>query len=171
MRVKDTEVNTARSAAVIAAYGGSIEIINCSGSDAPIGHYAYGNSVIGGMGTGVYATTQKKSDYGGQIDVTWTAKTGKYSPITIVQKTQTWNSNGSDSWNEGDGWYSTNDDVLQGKWSGYGPYRGLWFFGTGVRNTVNGKTIKKIRVYVTRQNKSGTSAGVVIGFSSAWLRK
>jgi hypothetical protein len=82
-----------------------------------------------------------------------------YPMIQIV--TKTWNNIDSDSWrNDFKIWSNDDNDPLQGEYAGYGWYKGCWFFGSDLRNTVKGKKISKIRAYVTRANRSGYSTGV-----------
>jgi phage minor structural protein len=162
-RFLDCEMNTSKTNGITAAYGSMVQIYNCKGSGFSVGHYAYANATIAGSGTGLYAATPTKKSGGGEITGTWDHQSGEFSPITVVQKTESWTSNSSGSFAEHHGiWDGTTNDVLQGKWDTYGLYRGLWFFGSSMRSTVNGKTIKKILVTVTRANSSGLSSGVPI---------
>ena len=160
--IRDSEVNTAARAGIAAAYGSSAEIGNVKGSGFSIGHLAHADSIVGGYGTGLYATTQKLGENGGVINATWTPTTGAFSPVTVVQKIVTYNSTDYGTYDVGKGWWSVDKEPRQGYWGGYGLFRGLWFFGTTMRNTVVNKEIVKIRIYVTRANSSGYSSAVPI---------
>jgi phage minor structural protein len=172
MRIINGEINTAKDAGVCAAYGGFIDVVDMRGSGFPIAMLAVTAAVIGGSGKGMYATTLKEERAGGQVSGSWVAETGEFSPVTIVEKTETWRNNDSQSYNETAGsWHTSDKDVLQGKYNSWGLYRGTWFFGTDMRSTVNGKEIKRIRVRVIRANKSGLASAVPIylmthGYSS-----
>jgi hypothetical protein len=84
----------------------------------------------------------------------------KNYPMTQIV-TRTWNSIDSHSWrNDFKIWSNDDKDPLQGQYAGYGWYKGCWFFGSDLRNTVVGKPISKIRAYVQRANKSGYAAPV-----------
>jgi hypothetical protein len=90
------------------------------------------------------------------------------------QYTQKFYETDSGSWTEHDGgvWDSVaGSDVLQGKWNTSGRYRGYWFMGSSLRNTVVGTKIEEIRIYMTRAETSGysTTQNAVIrphGYSS-----
>jgi phage minor structural protein len=165
-RILYCEVNTAKVAGIISAYGSMVEVYNCVGSGFPTGHYAYANSMIAGGGTGLFGTNTSphRSTYGGIVAGSWNEQTGEFSPVTVTEVTKTWSNQDSRSWNE---YYATWEsyDPLQGKWGDvYGRYKGLWFFGDEIRNTVMGKEIKQIRIDVARQNNSGYSSALTTTF-------
>lgn len=95
-------------------------------------------------------------------DFTFDASTDQSDPTTGTT-TEEWSSTDSDSY-QPNSWDSTTDDVLQGQWGSAGPYWGAWFFGSAPSTAVTGKTIKQIRIYVTRANNSGSGSGVPIHF-------
>lgn len=77
---------------------------------------------------------------------------------------RSWNTTYSETWRtyRGGQWAgpSNGRDVLQGQWANWGLNKGMWFFGESLHNTVKGKTIKRIRVRLTRTNNSGSSGAV-----------
>lgn len=183
-RINYSEVNYASSSCVISAYGGRLELIDVTGGGAKYGMYAHGSGLIGGYGKspqGTDATYPKIIKlYGGTYTVPDTgtgshiATLGENSPqpatpppatttTTTVTRTKTWTSTGGASWNGGSGsWHTADSDVLQGKYSSFGLYRGLWFFPSDMRNTCNdAKSITKIRFYFTRANSSGVVSNAV----------
>jgi phage minor structural protein len=77
-------------------------------------------------------------------------------PVTEV--TQTWSATASRSWRDVyNHWRSDTTQVYQGEWNGFGRHKGCWFFGTGMRNTLQGKTIKRVRVRVRRASAGGNN--------------
>ena len=99
---------------------------------------------------------------------TTTTDTGTATPPAdpVVEVTEEWSATSSRSWRDNWSWRTDNNEVYQGEWSGYGLHKGLWFFGDSVRNAVNGKTIKRIRVHVSRKSSGGNSGNVGIVFRS-----
>lgn len=107
-----------------------------------------------------------RTQYGGVIDGTASENSGNASPPAPPETTVEFKSTDSGSYAHNYGvWDSTTtNDVIQSKWNSYGDYEGLWFFGSDVSNTVAGKTIKSMRIYVTRKSSGGYSSGVPIHF-------
>lgn len=142
-------------------YGGSAYVLNCSGYGSVSGQLTYGGFITGG-GTGCAGAVNNSSSNGGSNSASFTSYSGGAYVVPAAPETTTsWNSASSDSFHDGYGvWDNTTDDPLQGKYGSAGPYRGCWFFGTGPSTAVTGKTIKQIRVYLTRANNSGSSGSV-----------
>jgi hypothetical protein len=167
-----SEVNYASISGISARDGSHIEIYDVEGAGFPYAMESVNSSTIAGANNAPVGDTGPVSKIsGGQITGTWNHIRGEFSPQpatpppppapTIVQRTKTWYSTGGDAWNEAsNGWHTAEDDVLQGKYSSYGLYRGLWFFSTDMRNTCyNAIEIKQVRVYITRLNQSGNVGG------------
>ena len=80
--------------------------------------------------------------------------------------TSTWSSNHARSWRTTyGGWRTDNNFVYQGQWQSFGLHRGLWFFNdSSIRNTLSGRTITGVRIYVTRRSEGGASASGTASF-------
>jgi len=174
IRVVNSELYDSALGGVMSAYGGRLEISNCKGSGFKYGHMAHSSGFTGGAGTGLVGQTSNTYEWeGGLVKGNWTHTLGEFSPQPeappapppapkTITRTREWTSNASDSWDMSRGhWKPDEDDVMQGKWSGWGLYKGLWFFPSDMRNTcLNSISIQKIRVHITRANKSGNSGNV-----------
>jgi hypothetical protein len=152
---------------VSAKYGGTVYVSNVTGSVTDIALHAYGGTIVGG-GNAPSAPQTVAEVAGGRIGgrssagsgFTFPTQTAPTAPST-PDKTTTWSSTGGNSWrdNYGGEWYNQGI-VAQGSWGGYGVYRGLWFFGTTPASTLNGKTIKSMRLYIKRTGSGGYSSSV-----------
>ncbi|MCM3639691.1 poly-gamma-glutamate hydrolase family protein [Priestia aryabhattai] len=149
---------------VASRYNGSIYMTNCKGYGSSSGLQANGGT-INGSGTAPTGASAKSISNGGRISDELTANSGNYVVPAPPETTKVWDATSADSWrdNFGGQWYGQNE-VVQGYWGGYGKYRGLWFFGSSPSDTVKGKTIKRIRLYVERESKGGNSGGVTVYF-------
>ena len=163
MRIRYSELNVAKTAAIAAAYNARVELIDCTGGDVSYGVYCW-TSTINGNGTApVGNIANTNSIYNGQIWSTWTHIVGEYTsvpPIIEKQIKKTWTSTSSNSWrpNYGGQWKGEGE-VIQGRWDEWGNNKGLYFFGdvfSEIR-AANVKAINQIRVYVTRASSSGYS--------------
>ncbi|AMQ66607.1 glycerophosphoryl diester phosphodiesterase [Bacillus phage Shbh1] len=89
-------------------------------------------------------------------------------PPPVTEQTRTWTNSSSGQWRENFGgqWggASSSNSVYQGKWGQWGLYKGCWFFGTGMRNELQGATIKRVRIRPRRASTGGFSSGVGIVF-------
>jgi len=168
----DSEFSITTDAGVGAGYGGFFDANgNTRGSrNTNAGMKAITSGSIGGLGTAPQGDNKVSDVAGGAYSgKDFTGKEGTFvKPSTppppktqIITKTVTYNATASKSWrpNYGGQWYS-GSDVLQGMWSGFGLYKGLWFFGDTPVNAVKGKTIKRVRLYVSRQSAGGYSSDV-----------
>lgn len=166
-----------------ADYGSNLHLINCQSWDSALAIYSMRLSKIlvhncKGLGSQRGIAAQNGGEIrisgtypGGTISATYvdsggtiigttteTDNTGK-GTVPPVQFTKTVNaiagSNYSELYNN---WES--GSVKQGNY-GYGNRRGLWFFGTSILDTIGtGKTIKAMRVLITRTSRGGTSGAV-----------
>lgn len=164
VQVENCEVYDTQNA-ICARYGGTVMNINNKGYGQVRGLFAYSGYIVG-YGTAPAGASFTATMYGGQIFYSsFTANNGSYTPPATPETTQTWNSTGSRSWRDdfGGQWYDSSN-VLQGYWGGHGIYRGLWFFGSAPSNTVKGKKIKHMRLYVRRYDNTGNSGAVTIYF-------
>ncbi|PFW43805.1 phage tail protein [Priestia megaterium] len=171
-----SEFSISKTAGVGAGYGGFFDAQkDTRGSrNLGVGMKAYASGSVGGTGTAPNGNNSATDvDGGAYIGKTFTGLDGLFvKPSTppppktqIITKTVTYNATASKSWrpNYGGQWYS-GSDVLQGMWSGFGLYKGLWFFGDTPVNAVKGKTIKRVRLYVSRQSAGGYSSNVSATF-------
>ncbi|MET3689817.1 phage minor structural protein [Priestia megaterium] len=161
--VNNTKIYDATKAAVIACYGGTAEVRDCDGANNNLGLWAYGPSIIGGKGTapGGDGTSNWAATDGGVLnDKNFTFPSApKTEDPPAPDKTYTWSGVNSQSWRDTYGWRSDNKYVYQGEWSGGGNHRGLWFFNSAdIRAKLAGKTIKRVRIYIERLSKGGSSA-------------
>ncbi|KYD04272.1 hypothetical protein B4119_3344 [Parageobacillus caldoxylosilyticus] len=150
--------------AISGRYSATVWVKDCSGYGNVYGLYVYGGYIVG-YGTAPNGATFKAESVGGKIFATHTANNGAYTPPPPPTTTSVWTSTGGDSWrdNFGGQWYGTGE-VVQGYWGGYGIYKGLWFFGSAPSSAVTGKTIKSMRLYVTRNASGGNSGAVTVYF-------
>lgn len=155
-----------------AGTGAIIYINDCKG----IGRYGLrgtGSAQFAGYGTQPQGTVAKQLLTGGSFThASLTEDPPHEAPLPVKptlppkETTGNWTQSSSNTWqaNSGGQWANQYNkfgtDVIQGKWSNAGPQRGLWFFGNAVRNTVNGKSIKRIRVRITRKSSGGYSSAV-----------
>ncbi|WP_257064271.1 poly-gamma-glutamate hydrolase family protein [Priestia megaterium] len=151
---------------ICSRYGASAWVYNCKGLATANGLRAYGGDITG-YGTapaGPDSTKNATAQYGGTIS-SHTADSGAATPPAPPETTSTWSSTGGDSWrdNFGGQWYGQNE-VVQGYWGGYGVYEGLWIFGSSPSTAVTGKTIKSMRLKVTRKSAGGNSGAVTCYF-------
>jgi phage minor structural protein len=177
VRVHDCEGNNSATAVLCAAYGSRVDLFELAGGDSPRGVFVYSSAQVAGNNDIPYGNSYAIStSTGGTSSVTAWTESGyrglkgiytKYEdpeppppppPQEVVKSwwansAANWRPDYSGQWNGYDGYPS------QGAWNGWGPYRGYWFFGDSVRSAVAGKTIKRIRVYVTRLNSGGYSSG------------
>ncbi|MBY0077981.1 phage tail protein [Priestia aryabhattai] len=160
MRTDTTKVYDASTAGFLSAYGSQFEVHDCDGSGNNRGLWALGPSIIGGSGTAPAGTANTFTSDGGQIASTFTFPSSA-PPETppAPDKTYTWKATSSKSWRDTSGWRSDNNYVYQGEWSGGGNHRGLWFFNSAdIRAKLAGLTIKRVRLYMTRLSKGGSSS-------------
>jgi phage replication-related protein YjqB (UPF0714/DUF867 family) len=149
---------------ILGRYGGTAYVYNCKGYATSAGIYAHGGYITGG-GTAPNGGVLSGEGYGGKVFGSFTANNGSYSPPAPPQTTKSFTATSRDSWrdNFGGQWYGQNEAV-QGYWGGYGVYKGLWFFGSSPSDTVTGKTIKSMRLYVKRNSSGGNSGAVTCYF-------
>jgi phage minor structural protein len=168
----NSEFSITKDAGVGAGYGGFFDANGTTrGSrNSNVGMKAIASGSIGGVGTSPQGDNSATAvDGGAYSGKTFTAREGTFvKPSTppppktqTITKTVTYNTTSTKSWrpNFGGQWYD-GSDVLQGMWSGYGLYKGCWFFGDTPVNAVKGKTIKRVRLYVSRQSAGGYSSDV-----------
>lgn len=145
--------------AVRATFGGNAYVLNCSGQVSQYAFQAYGSGYIAGGGTAPTGEVGNGAELqGGLIRGSWTFPVPPTPPSptpTEVTKTYsansdsgTWRADYGGLWDSGSNY---GNSVTQGSWSGYGPFTGAFFFGSTLPTDVTGKTIKRIRVQITRQ--------------------
>jgi phage minor structural protein len=115
------------------------------------------------QGSGGTSEAQAYSGSRGTIkQVTFTADAGAATPVTPQPITKRFYETSARSWRTVYNNWRSDNDVTQGVWdSAYGHHRGFWFFGEELRNTLNGKTITSIKLYVTRSTGAGYSTAPI----------
>lgn len=139
-------------------FGGNAYAVDCTGETSRYAFQAMGSSKIAGGGTAPTGAIGNTTEYlGGTVKGSWTFPTPPAPPTpTPVEITKKYSANsGSGTWRADFGgiWdtgSSYGNAVTQGKWSGYGPFTGALIFGSAPSADVTGKTIKRIRVQLTR---------------------
>lgn len=89
------------------------------------------------------------------------SKTGTAPTVAPVAKTRTWTTEIAN--NKYSGYWATNywkGRPVSGRWSGYGSQSGVWIFPTSMRDTLKGKTIKKITISIGRITGYGYNKSV-----------
>jgi phage minor structural protein len=87
--------------------------------------------------------------------------TSNPEPITVQQGTLLKTSSSCLSWDDRYGWKSGNN-LYQGDY-GYGNHRGLMYFPS-MTTELSGKTIKSVRLYMTRLNEGGSASSSKLYF-------
>lgn len=157
--------------AIRAGHGAKVYVNDCRG----LGEYgivADYVGTIGGTGTAPAGTVSNtRARYGGEVRNTFTHDSGEKAlptpppPPAAPDVTKTWSSVSADNYAMGTyGW--VNDGYPKQGNYGYGRRKGLWFFGSDIYNTVNGKNIKRVRVYIKRKSSGGSSAKTAIQIRS-----
>ena len=121
------------------------------------GYTAHPNGTI--IPKGIYNITAVNAGQN-YFDGTNTPQDSYCNPPPIPpQATAQWICSLSSSYRDNYGtWRTDNNYVYQGKWDIYGSYTGaVWFDNNSIRNTLNGKSIKSSRLYLSRYNGGGNS--------------
>ena len=131
-----------------ATTGGYITLANHEHVGGKIENFReiYGGQVINGGGTFNGGTPQVP---GGSAPVLPTTKTLTVKSISG----DTYRSSVYNSWKK-------DNTVRQGEWQNYGDCNGCWFFGSDAFEDVQGKTITKVTIKITRQTGNGSSSAV-----------
>jgi hypothetical protein len=139
---------------VRAGYGGTAHLISGNkGYGSASGLYVYGG-FIHGSGTAPAGVTNSVVSGGGTI-ATFTFDSGAYVIPVPPETTKTITSTSGGNYSSGNGWQL--DYVKQGNY-GYGNRTGAWFFANTFLGAIGtGKTIKKIRIWISRVNGKGSS--------------
>lgn len=158
--ITGSQVFDSTKAGIISGYGSRVDVQDCDGSGNNIGIWAYGPSIIGGKGTAPSGSTNQYESNGGKVTFdkfTYPSAAPPEQP-PAPDVTYTWSATSSRSWRDNYGWRSDTTNVYQGEWNGGGNHRGLWFFNSAdMRSKLAGKTIKRVRIFVTRLSKGGSS--------------
>ena len=138
-------------------YLGRMAVVSCDGKAREVGIYASSaGGHIFGNGTGPVGNSANTREHSaGLLSGNWTfpnVSTPTPAPVVRTRK-KTWTTRTANHYYYGSiGWNSTfmRDYPIQGKWGSWDMRAGLWYFGSDMRNTLNGKTIKRIRVSIGR---------------------
>lgn len=161
MRADSTYIYDCTAAAILSSYGSRVDVVNCDGNGNYRGLYAINTSFIGGSGTAPAGTTNQATGSGAQIlgSFTYPSTAKTENPTSPTTTVYTFTSTSARSWRDKYGGWRSENNAYQGEWSGYGNHKGLWFFNSAdMRSKLAGKTIKKVRLYVTRLSAGGSSA-------------
>lgn len=156
-----------KNEAMRAGYMGQLLAINNTGTAGGHAHKATNGGVVAGYGSCPTPGTGAQNafaDNGGETRGSWSVNSGTPPSTPPAPDTvSTWNSSSARSYRTGyaTGWRS-DADARQGQWNGYGLHTGCWFFGDAPAQAVTGKTVKKIRVYLTRKSSGGNSGPVTV---------
>lgn len=158
--LRNAEFYNGTKAQILGGYGARVDVVNCKGSGGTWGMDAYRSAIIAGTGTAPNGTSGiSTTEDGGLVTGTWTSgsQTAPSTPAPITYTTVKVTADSANSWrpNFSGQWYGGN--VRQGKYSSYGRYYGMWFFGNKF-DQFNGKTITKVRIYASRRNEGGSSS-------------
>lgn len=147
---------------ILSQYMASTLIFDVTGKDATYGVTAHMGGIVAGRGTAPKGTSgDTRETDGGIIRVTFNHQAGTaITPPSTSDIISTWNSSSGESYRPS-GWRNDND-VRQGEWSGNGIHRGLWFFGDAPSSAVTGRTIKRMRVFLTRKAAGGYSSAQTV---------
>jgi phage minor structural protein len=167
--------------------GGQLYLESCQGWDASIICFArtFGRILINnvaGYGVGGYGIAAQMGgeirlwgndypggslgseyfDSGGNKIGTGTVNSGGKGTVPPVQGTKQISTSSANCYTLRYATWENDGACRQGTWAGsYGNYKGCWFFGTSILDTIGaGKTIKAMRVLVQRASTSGTSGAV-----------
>lgn len=160
-QVIDCDVRSVQKG-VCGRYGATVWVENTTGETTEYGVYAQGGFAVGSGNAPLGSVSNTAVASGGQIHANYTYPTVVApTPPTPVETTKTFSSTTGNAWrdNFGGQWLNGNT-VVQGYYAGYGVYRGLWIFDTSPSATVTGKTIKSMRIKVTRLSSGGSSGAV-----------
>src|SRR5690606_20095472 len=164
VHLENSEVWDADTACIMAQRGTRFDVVNVKGGRAAYGIWSSRASIVGGHGDGLPApkgTTQNTRSTGGGVvwngfDFSWGGSTT--APPKSQAVTKRWTSTGVGSYEPTYKWRT--DYVYQGDPGSWAPalgnYRVLWFFNaSSIRSALSGKTIKSIRIKLTRRSKGG----------------
>lgn len=150
--------------ALMCGYGSQMEIVRCKGKGSATGVRVWGASHAGCYQTYPGGGTNNYTEEQGGIFKPYNASAdfGAATPPPAPETTDTWTASSGAAWRPDYSGQWAKSQPLQGEWSGWGEYKGCWFFGSSVSNAVTGKTISNIRVYITRDSQGGYSSKVPI---------
>nr|DAL94697.1 MAG TPA: tail protein [Caudoviricetes sp.] len=143
--------------------GAKMTVQNCKGKGSQYGLHAYNGgymipsgTVPGGGSSNIAANAS------GIVDTrtSYSINFGSATPPAKPKTTKTWTSSSADDYSSSYGWMDEGYPK-QGNW-GYGTRTGFWFFGSDPSNTVKGKTISSMKVWVKRKSSGGYSAKVPV---------
>jgi phage minor structural protein len=144
---------------IFATTGGTINAVDNVGSGAPVGIKANNTGTIAGYGTQpVGSVANTGGSAGGSVRGTWSSAETGTKPTTSSQPgKKTWTATWGHSWDTVYGWNaSVPKQGNPGSWGSSGTHKGLWGFDySNIQSTLAGKTIKSVRVKLTRKSSGG----------------
>lgn len=166
LSVRDSKVNNV-SYPIFAYEGGTIRAVNNRGRGSQIGLIANAGLIYANGTQPAGDVSNTGEAVGGMVrmtSVTFPDAAVAPPPPPTAQYTKVWNGTGN-TYRMTHGYWDnlSSFNVAQGRWSSTtGLLAGIWLFGTGPSSTVTGKSIKQIRVYVTRENDGGNGGAATI---------
>lgn len=151
------ELYNSNTALVRASFGAKACVRNTKGRGAPTGLRAEYAGLIAIAGYIPDCSLDYEALFGGQIIFQGTppVDSGLPQAAPTPPKRGSWNSTSGDSWRTRYNGWRNDSTVRQGQWNGYGLHTGIWLFPSTMSSTVEGKTIKAIRVKLTRLREGG----------------
>ncbi|WP_245698741.1 phage tail spike protein [Salimicrobium album] len=144
------------------SYASHLTVIACKGFGETTGIEARFGGIITGYGTAPDSSSYPTFEgQGGKILSTFSHDAGSATIPPPPEKTKRFKAIDAGAWRPQGGW--AKNQPLQGEWSGYGSYKGLWIF-SGLGAELQGKTIKRMRIKVKREARGGYSSDVTIRF-------
>ena len=163
IRQQYLEVYNATYACCCAAYGATIDVVDCVGS-APRGLYLYRSAFAAGSSRGYWGTLASShivTSQGAYCNTVWTYTIGTVKPVYSGSKITNWTPNDTGSWWKSGGWAS--NFLYQGKQVGETPiWYGVAFFNTrdfsALKNPdLSLRPITKVRIRLKRSNNTGVN--------------
>lgn len=157
------EVYNATYACCCAAYGATVDVVDCAGS-APRGLYLYRSAFAAGSSRGYWGTLASShivASQGAYCGASWTYTIGSIKPVYAGSKITSWTPNDTGSWWKSGGWAS--NYIYQGKRPTETPiWYGVAFFNTrdfsALKNPdLSNRPITKVRLKLKRSNNTGTN--------------
>ena len=173
VQLYELELYRCKEALIFAQYGSVVGVNNIYGNSCPVGIKA-DRSYVSGQYPVPNCSTVAEAIWGAIINIE-----GKDDPANkkngyndrnptgaaTPEVTKTFTVTSSGSWRDAyGGWRTDNNYVYQGEWNEYGHHKGLWFFGSALSNELQGKNIKRMRIYCTRRNEGGNAGDVYVEF-------
>lgn len=157
--VYQSEVYNATHSLIKASFGAKAVVREVKGQGAPRGLYADYGGLIGVAGYVPDCATDWDAQLGGQVVFKdpLSVDSGTSQTAPTPPQSGSWNSTSGNSYRTRYNAWRNDATVIQGQWDGYGLHTGIWLFPSTLSTTLTGKTIKKMRVKLTRLSEGGNA--------------